>query len=137
MSEGAIIRVSDGDVYGRVMLGKRAALPGRITVSPAEAGYVTPNGVWKIVRVVRVDQQPGEFYRRSGETRELVGDTLTITQEYVPWSQTEIDEEMARREDSDVARVVDRKLGKVLYTLAKETRPTLTPEQFRAWVRSL
>lgn len=135
--QGALIRVSDGNIYRRFQMGKRVSVPGGITVSPSYPGWTSPNGAWRIVEIERVDNRPGEFYDHGEELRDLTDTKLTITQQYVPWPQPEIDAEIARREEKRVDELVAEKVGRVLYALAKDTRPTLTPQQFRSWVKSL
>lgn len=115
---------------------KELPLPNGDVVAPPYLG-LEHSGRRLVEIVEQGGDSPGEFYRRNGEDRSLAGNTLTITYLWQEWTQAEKDAEIARRAEAETDSIVSDRLGKVLYELAKVSRPTLTPAQFRAWVRSL
>ena len=75
-------------------------------------------------------------WRRTGPSEYFIDGTEVYPTELIPPpTQAELDAER----EFETIQILDENpiLGKILFNLAKETRPNLQPAQFKAWVRGL
>lgn len=135
--KAALVRLSDNSIHERFVLDperpKRITVPGGLTISPAYLGWTSPNGVWKIMALEEHPPRPGKAFSPREIERSVSGDTLTLTYLWTPPSEAEL----TSRTEADADRKVLDRLPKILFALARETRPELTLKQFRAWVEGL
>lgn len=102
--------------------------------SPATLG--DEYGGYRLVELVDVNaQRPGQFYHDGGYVLDLGPTTLTRTRVWTPWTQQEIDDYNDANADEETQDIVTSRLGRVVFRLAKEHYPNMTPEQFLDYVR--
>lgn len=143
MTEYAAVRHTDNpitrDSVVRLWTGYPRSLDlpnGKRLVSPVGVEHVgMEHGDFRFVEVVRVDwPRPGRAYTLESETYDLTATTLTATRVWTPWTQQELDNDTAARKQAEIDAWSGRGEASIMYQLAKQINPSLTPAQFATFV---
>jgi len=142
MTSLAVLRKSDNAVVGRLVSGGWITSPdGRKLAAPAVAGW--QNDIYRTVEVVEVGfSAPGLYNTQSTDDEVLSGDTLTITRNWTPWTQAEINAYEAQQDDNEVTNALDMRIARAIFVLVNEVRAlkgqsAFDKTQFRTWLKGL
>ena len=141
----AVVRLSDESIVKEYSsMPKSFEIEQRRIISPVIVGDETTidGETYRLVEIVRENfQQPNPCCTHGGDTQALVGNTLTITRRWVPWTPEEIAAATAARDAAEIDDLMRQRLTMAVYMLLNEIRVlknqnTMDLPAFRTWLSS-